>query len=435
MENTKRIFEQLGFDDHEEEVHGLKGHIRISIKNNDTGKVSLWEESSNIIPISGFSFALLKIFGLYLDSNHNNGDSEPIDRDTTLAIPDLNNENKMHVGVDPINYTAMEEDNASNHFIQGFMVGNGGSGEDGNTTKNTNYSFTMLRSPIPFQESQGGDLDPSIANKYLGKLRIVSSSESSVAGSAYYIKKFESRPKLYHSWYRDGQSWNALDPVTENYLGPTGETPPPGKNRIETYVQCNLAIDSSDCMAYFNSANNSNATPRINELGLVAFDTVKGTRSILEDLHRKYIKRLLICIFKKVDITEDDDNNAIQYATNILNVTTELGVTELLNPKMNGFLSVVTNIANATAGSIDRTTAMESLSDAEFNLGVQAFYNQNEEIQYTIDNYLSILAESEFDSLTVDEAQRIKLFTYYTFASIPLEENTTILFDYRIYAN
>lgn len=432
MENAKRIFEQLGFE--ETEYHGLKGHVRVSIKNNDTGEVSLWEESDNIIPISGYSFALQKMFHLYLDSVHDPSNQMiPLDRDTTLAIPDLNNEDKMHIGIAPEEYTVMEDDNASNHFIQGFMVGNGGSGEDGNTTKNTNYAFTMLRSPIPFQESQGGDLDPSIANKYLGKLRITSSSESSVAGSAYYIKKFEERPKLYHSWYRDGQSWNALDPINANDLGPNAVTP--SSNRIETYIQCNLAIDSSDCMAYFNSADNSNTTPRINELGLVAFDTLKGTRSTLEELHTKYVKPLLLLIFKKVNLTEDDDTRAIQYATTILQITGDLGVAQMLNTKMNGFLGVVNTIASSSVGNIDRTTAMTNLGDTEANLGVQAFYNQNEEIQYTIDNYLNILAESEFNTLTVDEAQRIKLFTYYTFASIPLEENTTILFDYRIYAN
>lgn len=432
MENAKRIFEQLGFE--ENESHGLKGHVRVSIKNNDTGEVSLWEESDNIIPISGYSFALLKMFNLYLDSVHDPGNQMiPLDRDTTLAIPDLNNEDKMHIGIAPEEYTVMEDDNASNHFIQGFMVGNGGSGEDGNTTKNTNYSFTMLRSPIPFQESQGGDLDPSIANKYLGKLRITSSSESSVAGSAYYIKKFEERPKLYHSWYRDGQSWNALEPINANDLGPNAVTPK--SNRIESYIQCNLAIDSSDCMAYFNSADNSNTTPRINELGLVAFDTLKGTRSTLEELHTKYVKPLLLLIFKKVNLTEDDDTRAIQYANTILQITGDLGVAQMLNTKMNGFLGVVNTIASSSVGNIDRTTAMTNLGDTEANLGVQAFYNQNEEIQYTIDNYLNILAESEFNTLTVDEAQRIKLFTYYTFAAIPLEENTTILFDYRIYAN
>ena len=56
MENAKRIFEQLGFE--ENESHGLKGHVRVSIKNNDTGEVSLWEESDNIIPISGYSMCL-----------------------------------------------------------------------------------------------------------------------------------------------------------------------------------------------------------------------------------------------------------------------------------------------------------------------------------------------------------------------------------------
>ena len=57
------------------------------------------------------------------------------------------------------------------------------------------------------------------------------------------------------------------------------------------------------------------------------------------------------------------------------------------------------------------------------------------EIQYTTDEYLTILTAPEFNALTVDEAERIKLITHYTFNSIPLEDNTSILFDYRIYAN
>ena len=42
-----------------EEKHGLHGHVRISLKDNTTGKVSLWEESDNIIPISGYNWLLL----------------------------------------------------------------------------------------------------------------------------------------------------------------------------------------------------------------------------------------------------------------------------------------------------------------------------------------------------------------------------------------
>ena len=53
--------------------------------------------------------------------------------------------------------------------------------------------------------------------------------------------------------------------------------------------------------------------------------------------------------------------------------------------------------------------------------------NQNEEIQYTIDNYLDILAESEFNTLTVDEAQRIKLASFLVNGTN--EKPTLFIFD------
>ena len=69
------------------------------------------------------------------------------------------------------------------------------------------------------------------------------------------------------------------------------------------------------------------------------------------------------------------------------------------------------------------------------NIGVQAYYNQNHKFQYFTDEFLTYLSGDEFTSLTTDEAQRIKLITYYTFNSIPLQENWKVLISYRIYAN
>ena len=81
------------------------------------------------------------------------------------------------------------------------------------------------------------------------------------------------------------------------------------------------------------------------------------------------------------------------------------------------------------------------MSNIDDNIGVEAFYNRNGVLVYITDNFLSILSESEFngsetlEGLTNDEAQRIKLVTYYTFNSIPLESNYRIIINYRIYAN
>ena len=65
------------------------------------------------------------------------------------------------------------------------------------------------------------------------------------------------------------------------------------------------------------------------------------------------------------------------------------------------------------------------------NIEVEALYNQKQEFIYSTDKFLHYLASSDFDALTTDEAQRIKLITYYTFNSIPLQENCKVLISYR----
>ena len=197
-------------------------------------------------------------------------------------------------------------------------------------------------------------------------------------------------------------------------------------------------------MAYFNSANGGGRTPRINELGLVAFDTVMGSRSIFETMYKRYVKPMLLELYntkvtESAAAKEESDQRVIDFATNIKYIIDNTLVEEqtlgdLGNARMASFVNVIYMIYGGTAGNLDRLDLMDRLS-ANTNIAVEAFYNQNHEIQYTEDEFLIILSGSEFDALTVDEAERIKLMTYYTFNSIPLEENTSILFDYRIYAN
>ena len=102
---------------------GLHGHVQVFVEDRDTGKVSLWDEDDNVICISGAQWILMKMFGLYLDTSHAK-DYENISRDTNLVIPDLNSAAGENIGIDPANYSRMEEDISDAHFIQGFMVGN-----------------------------------------------------------------------------------------------------------------------------------------------------------------------------------------------------------------------------------------------------------------------------------------------------------------------
>lgn len=421
--NQIQISDYLSFNDKSDvkEKRGLRGHVQIYRKNLKTGEVSLWDESSNVIPLSGYQWILMKMFGLYLDSSHAKS-YEDIGRDTTVVVPDLNDAGKYQMGVAPEDYAHMESNISENHFVQGFMIGNGGSGEDTISSKNTNYSFMKLRNPIPFQQTQTS-LPSEIKGQYLGKLRVGESSFS----KSYYIKKFDERPHIYHSWWSDGQRWDHLDPVTQNDLGPDAVNGAGKTNRIETYCECKLSLSEDDCISYFKH-DGSTQTALVNELGLVAYDTIPGTRSIIEKLYDEHIKRLLQLVFdnNRGDVTAEVQELATDIQT-VLNET----LADTNNSRMKKFMGVIDTL---TTSDFDYEDIQAQLT-AESNIMAEGYYNRNGVLVYTTDEFLNIITSKDFDSLTTDEAQRIKLVTYYTFKSIPLQSNWMLLFNYRIYAN
>ena len=431
MENKSiDINESLSFKNSMDIKHGLHGHVQIFRQDKTTGEKSLWYENDNIIPLGGMQWILMKMFGLHLDSSHATK-YEDIGQDTSLVVPDLNSETKLGIGVIDSEYTEMTSDISENHFIQGFLVGNGGSGEDAITTKNTDYSFMCLRNPIPFQQTQingnSSGLDSSIAGQYLGVYRQGAGS----ASKSYFIKKFDGRPHIYHTWWRDGQKWDYLDPVQADDLGPDAKNGAGKTNRIETYAQVEMSIDveNGDCLEYFNHGG-STQTAMINELGLVAFDTVPGQRSTIETLYKTYIKKLIQLIYD--NNRGDVDQEVIDLSKDISTVLST--IKDLGQTNINNFLDTVDTLSSATAGSIDYTVFQDALDDTT-NIGVEAFYNQSGTFIYATDKFLEYLSADEFRNLTTDEAQRIKLITYYTFNAIPLQSNWKILINYRIYAN
>ena len=420
------INDMLGFYDKTDKPPCLKGVVEIQRENKLTGEKEFVGRSTNIIPISGYQWILMKMFGLYLDSSHSK-QYEDIGRDTSLIIPDLNNPGVYQIGVDPSKYTQMSSDISDNHFIQGFMIGNGGSGEDAITTKNTDYSFMKLRNPIPFQQTQTS-LPSNVAGKYLGMLRVGSSSFS----KSYYIKKFDGQPHIYHSWWRDGQKWDYVDPVTQNDLGPDAVNGVGKTNRIETYVETQMSLDEDDCIAYF-SHDGSNQTALVNELGLVAYDAVYGTRSIIEQTYTKMIKDFLKVVFDNKRTETVDE--VISMATEIYTVLEQLK--DYDQPNIKAFLRTLNGIkliGESQTKNIDYASIQTDLS-SETNICVEAFYNQNGTLVYTTDKFNDYLSDSVFSNLSTDEAQRIKMVTYYTFKSIPLQSNWRILINCRIYAN
>lgn len=408
----------------------LKGVVRIYVEDPTTHKRTLWHEAHNTFVLSGMQWILMKMFGLHLDSNHGTK-YEEIDQDTTIAVPDLNDDNMLGIGVDTDDYSVMNADISENHFIQGFIIGNGGSGEDAITTKNTDYSFVNLRNPIPFQQTQlSGSttgLDSSIAGQYLGVYRQSGGSTT----KSYYIKKFDTRPHIYHSWWRDGQKWDYLDPVQTGDLGPDAKNGLGKTNRIETYVQMEMSIDTrnGDCLEYFNHEG-STQTAMINELGLVAFDTIPGQRSIIETLYKTTIKKFIKLIYdnNRGDVSQEVIDLAKDIVT-VLEPIRDFGHTNITN-----FIDNVEVIANASVEQLDYQVFQTAFTSDD-NIGVEAFYNQSGTFIYATDKFMEYMSDVEFKDLTTDEAQRIKLVTYYTFNSIPLNQNGKIIFQYRIYAN
>jgi len=429
--------DSIGFHDNASQSdnhHYLRGVIDISKRNKITGEVKHVHRGTNIISISGMQWILMKMFGLYLDAPHAVS-YETLDKDTNLVIPELNQSTTMGIGVVPDQYSEMKDPIARDHIVQGFMVGNGGAGEDQMTTKNTNYAFINLRNPIPFQQTQNS-LPNEIAGKYLGIYNRVGGSSYS---KSYFIKRFDETPHIFHSWWKDGQKWDYVDPVSQDDLGPDA-TNIPKTDRIETYVECKLSLSEDDCMAYFqHDGYSENETPAINELGLVAFDTtVDGDRSILENLYVTHIKTIIDIAFDNK--RREADPAVVDYmkslASEAVAVLDEYAVQkydiETTQPQLYALYQTLATVS--TAEEIDFTVVQEALQSVD-NIHVEAFYNQYGDYRSETDEYYTCLNDEAFDRAESNEAQRIKLVTYYTFKPIAIEENWETLINYRIYAN
>lgn len=424
--------DSMGFRDvvaPEADKHYLKGVVEIYRRNTKTGKTKFVERGTNIISISGMQWILMKMFGLYLDAPHA-VPYEKLDKDTNLIIPELNQAGTMGIGVKPQDYSTMQVPIAQTSFIQGFMVGNNGSGEDQMTTKNTDYSFTNLRNPIPFQQTQTS-LPNEIAGKYLG---IYNRTGDYSYAKSYFIKRFDDTPHIYHSWWKDGQKWDYIDPVTQDDLGPDRANGAGKTDRIETYVECHLSLSETDFVSYFDNDGNGQ-TPAINEIGLVAFDTTAdGDRSILEELYTTHIKNILDIVFDNSRRTEDEITYMHTLAAEAVTVLTEIAInkyhvdtSEHLN--LYNFIQTLSNVE--TLSIEDLQTQLSETT----NIAVVALYNQRGQYQYETDGYMDSLYDPVFDNASTNEAQRIKLITYYTCKPIVIEENWETLIYYRIYAN
>ena len=276
----------------------------------------------------------------------------------------------------------------------------------------------------------------------------------SLSAIGYFFKTFDETPHIYHSWWRDGQRWDYVDPVVPADLGPRADNTPK-TNRIETYVECKLSIDETDFLTYFSNDGN-NQTPAINELGLVAFDRSSfGDRATLESLYRPCVKPIIDIAFTNdtgyAEMTPEKKDEFIAYLNGIAHTASET-LTELGQKYFNSNLqtlgsdldSLYIALGGATPSTstlIDEDTMAQLLDTIKTELSssstisVIASYDQYGNYQGETDSYMEIVDGLPYVDDNTDEAQRIKLITYYTFKSIPIEENWETVINYRIYAN
>jgi hypothetical protein len=200
-----------------------------------------------------------------------------------------------------------------------------------------------------------------------------------------------------------------------------------------------MSISPEDCIDYFSHAG-STQTPVINEIGLVAFDAEPGMRSVFESAYRNYIREFIEVLYSK-DESADTLERLVGIALTIYQILVnneEVDITSFGNTHINAFVDVISEIQRiedpSTITHSQLVGWMDALSSSE-NINVEAYYNQNGTYVYETDEFLNCLHDSVFDTLTNDEAQRIKLITYYTFNSIPLSDEVDILINYRIYTN
>lgn len=218
----------------------------------------------NIVPIGGYQFAFSKLFNIGLD------------QETTLRVGDLNDEApQMKIGVQRSEYNSIyydAETSISNgsmivnpgvnisalNFVFGFMMGDGGAGEDNTSVIAPSYKSRSLFRPIPFRMSNDGSVIPQ--GRYYGKSHSYQSSSGADPVTSYYVKKFDNpQPRIIHSWVTNNK--NELAIVDDTVFASTSSLP------IESYVEINLSVDADDGRGFYTSTN---STPRVNEFALVS---------------------------------------------------------------------------------------------------------------------------------------------------------------------
>lgn len=201
-------------------------------------------ETENMVPIGGVQFAMEMLYGV----------TGPIN------VPTLNDKYQIGAqGSEVVPSQGMPY--AYGQKVCLFGVGCNGAVENNLTAKAVKYNEWELSEMVPFRFTND-DLSESESLKYFGKKR-VNVGESNLDGSimAYYMKKFDEDPKIYHL-YKDGEEGedgSEVDTsVYDNHENEIG---------IESFTESLLTITKKDVREWFDYNGNIELS-RINSIAL-----------------------------------------------------------------------------------------------------------------------------------------------------------------------
>ena len=195
-------------------------------------------ETENMVPLVGVQYAMEMLFGVK----------------GPLTIPTLNDQGigSSHSIVDPaVPYP-------KGQAVCLFGVGTGGAKEENNLSAlEVRYNETYIKDMVPFRFTNL-PLSTADAAKYFGKKQF---TVGDAAITAYFLKKFESDPVIYHL-YKDGEEGEDGTAVGADYFN--SETITTG---VQSFTECVLTITKKDVREWFE-VYGSVEVPRINSIGL-----------------------------------------------------------------------------------------------------------------------------------------------------------------------
>lgn len=204
-------------------------YARTLVRGVDEFGRTLFEEENQVV-LGGSLFTLEKVWGVQ----------------SPLTVDTLNN--IMGIATEGTPVTSQKET-----FVCLFGVGHGGAGDTVKSVKDVKYYEREIFDMVPLRVTDG-NLTSQEEEQYFFKKEMPNSKV------AFYLKKFESTPKISVLW-KDGVEGED-GTMVEDGVHDTQRTEP-----IETFIEMHLKITKKDVKEYFEMNGNIEEA-RINSIGL-----------------------------------------------------------------------------------------------------------------------------------------------------------------------